>query len=78
LIYRGKIRIGTGITIIEGQKEASLRAKDVKTPIYILHGKDDKITDYRGSEKFYKEVPINDKTVFIADGKKCLTNRLGS
>lgn len=72
LIYRGKIRIGTGITIIEGQKEASLRAKEIHTPIYILHGKDDRITNYKGSEKFFNDVPIKDKTIFIADGRKII------
>lgn len=69
LIYKGKIRVGTGITILEAMDYARKNIGLVNTPFYLLQGKDDTVSNPKGADIFYENTKINDKIYILLDGK---------
>ncbi|OSY86970.1 alpha/beta hydrolase [Tenacibaculum holothuriorum] len=53
-LVHDKISPNYGITIINTGKWAIENATKLKTPMLLLHGTDDKIIDYKGTEAFHK------------------------
>jgi len=45
-----------------------LKLKEVRTPILILHGRDDKVTDPGMSQRLVEEAPVSDKQLKLYDG----------
>jgi alpha-beta hydrolase superfamily lysophospholipase len=69
LIYKGRIRIGTIVTVLDSIKEHLRKIDEVKTPFFLLHGNNDKICRPEGSSIFFKEAKISDKTFLQLDSK---------
>lgn len=67
LIYKGRLRIGTGLTLLESIKYSNENLEKVSTPFYILHGALDKESDPKGSTIFYEKTKIMDKTIILHD-----------
>lgn len=53
---------------LKGTAFVSKRIKEYNYPFLIMHGTEDKIIDYRLSEKFYKEAASADKEIKIYQG----------
>lgn len=53
--------------IFAGQ-EALRRAGEITMPLLIIHGKEDPIVDYRGSEQTMELASSSDKTLYVFDG----------
>lgn len=53
---------------LKGTAFVSERLKEYNYPFLIMHGTEDKIIDYRLSEKFYKDVASSDKQIKIYEG----------
>ncbi len=49
-------------------EECLQRAGELKMPLLLLHGKEDGIVDYHGSEEVMKRAASKDKEIFIFDG----------
>lgn len=49
-------------------QEALQRAGEITMPLLIIHGKDDPIVDYRGSEQVMKSASSADKTLYVFEG----------
>ena len=69
LIYKGRLRVATGFTILESIKYSNDNVDKVTTPFYLLHGAQDKDCDAKGSTKFYERAYIMDKTYILHDSK---------
>lgn len=48
-----------GMSLLETGEYAIEHAAEVRVPLYILHGEDDKLTDYNGSKDFYAKAGDN-------------------
>jgi acylglycerol lipase len=49
-------------------QECLSRASELKMPILLFHGTDDKLVDYRGTERVYEAVSSKDRTLYLFDG----------
>jgi alpha-beta hydrolase superfamily lysophospholipase len=50
------------------EEECLRRASELRMPLLVIHGKADKMVDYRGSEKVYADALAKDKTLHIFAG----------
>lgn len=57
-----------GAELFDAGEDTLKRAKDLKIPIMMLSGSEDKLVDPKGSKKFIEEVPIEDKKLIIYPG----------
>jgi alpha-beta hydrolase superfamily lysophospholipase len=69
LIYKGRLSLGTSEFMLDCVETARKNIPNLKTPFYLLHGKEDKFAQFEGSSKFYEETPIADKTIITIEGK---------
>ncbi|HSV96427.1 MAG TPA: lysophospholipase [Spirochaetota bacterium] len=55
---------------IAAGEECLRRASELRMPLLVIHGKADKMVDYRGSERVYASVstPARDKALFVFSG----------
>jgi len=51
----------------KASQECLARAKEIKIPFFIFHGKNDKIVDFKGSKQFYEQVSSLDKEIYLFD-----------
>jgi acylglycerol lipase len=68
LVYKGKIYARTWLELIRASKEVKERCKEIETPVLILHGKQDQITDFEASQEMYAEIGSTDKTLKLYEG----------
>eukprot|EP01133_Synstelium_polycarpum_P003685 gene3685-4241_t len=68
LTYKGRARIGTGLAILRVTSFLQSRLKDIKVPLFILHGSDDRVSSPLVSEQLYNEASSQDKTLKIYEG----------
>jgi alpha-beta hydrolase superfamily lysophospholipase len=68
LMYKGRISLGTSEFMLDCVESARKNTTSVKTPFYLLHGKEDKFALLDGSSKFYDDIPIADKTFISING----------
>lgn len=69
LIYKGKLRLGTALTIKEAIDKIKSNYANFETPFYLLQGKYDQVVDYKGSNDYHdKTKKVLDKTYLIIDG----------
>lgn len=68
LFYKGKLRVGTGLTIIDSIQYSNENIPKIKTPCYLLQGQKDAICKPQGATYFYNRLTINDKTLIMLDG----------
>ncbi len=69
LFYKGKLRVGTGLTIIDSIQYSNENIHRVKTPCYLVQGQKDNICKPQGATDFYNRLTINDKVLITLDGK---------
>tara|TARA_S200000501_G_scaffold25072_2_gene21801 strand:+ start:95164 stop:96003 length:840 start_codon:yes stop_codon:yes gene_type:complete len=65
LVYKGGTYARTGAEIIRGTKIIKKRMKHIITPILIMHGSSDRLTDPSGSYLLYHGISSKDKTLKI-------------
>jgi len=65
LNYKGKLRIGFGTAINREAKFVKARLHEVRLPVLILHGADDRIVNPSGSQRAYDSVRSADKTLHL-------------
>lgn len=66
-IYKGKLRVGTGMTIMDSVKYSNENYQKVSTPVYLLHGRNDTIVNYSGASNYFEKIPVKDKTFLLLD-----------
>lgn len=67
LIYKGKFRVGTAISIMDSLKYIYSNLDKVSTPYFLIHGKDDTVIPYQHSSDFHNKTKIQDKTFLLVD-----------
>lgn len=68
LCYHGLLRVGTGLSLLDGMIEVDKEAEGIDVPIRLVHGNADRATDYHGTEKLFARLPNKDKQIKIYDG----------
>ena len=68
LAYTGKITARLGAEILETMQRVTEEATEIRLPIMIVQGSDDKVVDPRGAQLLYDLVTSEDKTIKIYDG----------
>ncbi|GAA5892486.1 uncharacterized protein JCM6883_007375 [Sporobolomyces salmoneus] len=61
--YHGKLRVGTGLGILQGLIDVNEKMSHLKVPFLICHGTGDRVTSYQGSEKLFREASSTDKEI---------------
>jgi alpha-beta hydrolase superfamily lysophospholipase len=69
LMYKGRLSLGTADFMLDCVDAARKNSSNIKTPFYILHGKEDRFALYDGSSKFYEQTSIADKAIISINGK---------
>ena len=57
-----------GNEILKAAENSYRDLKKISLPVYILHGKEDKITSYKGSQKLFDKISSIDKKLKIYEG----------
>ncbi|KAK4057968.1 hypothetical protein OIO90_001187 [Microbotryomycetes sp. JL221] len=66
--YHGKLRIGTGLAILQGLEQINdNQFQHLKIPFIIFHGTGDRVTSYHGSEVLYEQAMSQDKEIKLLD-----------
>lgn len=79
LCYHGWLRVGTGLSLLEGMVELEKRAEEInlrKLPrrlvahlaIRLIHGSSDRATSHHGTLRLFDRLPNDDKEIEIYDG----------
>ena len=66
MTYKGRLRIATGLAVLEGLQDLQSTKTQITCPVAIHHGTHDRATSHLSSRAFYDELPPNDKSVFRA------------
>jgi len=73
LVYKGKIKISTMFSILKLSKMTWEKAGQIsKTPLLLIHGKDDSVCKVDNSVKFFERVESKDKEMILLDGNYLL------
>lgn len=67
LNFNGALPVRTGAEINESIQFNQENAAKFQYPLLIMHGKEDKLADYRGSEQFFNNVTSEEKELKIYD-----------
>jgi alpha-beta hydrolase superfamily lysophospholipase len=67
-LVHGRVSVALGHAMFRAQEDLYKIAPLLHVPLYIMHGTGDKITDSKGSEKFYQLAGSTDKTLRLYDG----------
>jgi len=67
LNYKGKLRVGTGLTVLDSIEYSSSNIHNVSTPFYLIHGAQDRECDPKGATNFYEKAKLSDKTYILHD-----------
>ncbi|SPC65088.1 uncharacterized protein UHOD_00136 [Ustilago sp. UG-2017b] len=70
LTYKGKVRVSTGLAILDGIDDLAEKAHLITCPLTIHHGANDRVTDPNGSKQFYEKLgtPEGEKKIKIWEG----------
>lgn len=69
--YGGKLRIATGLAILEGILDIDRKLPRLRVPFLLCHGTGDRVTSYKGSQKLYEQAESKDKEIKLYDGVRC-------
>ncbi|PWN27114.1 alpha/beta-hydrolase [Jaminaea rosea] len=58
MTYKGRLRIATGLAILEGLNELDASVEQIQVPVCIHHGTKDRATSYQHSQRFYERLPL--------------------
>ncbi|GAA5889764.1 hypothetical protein JCM5296_002335 [Sporobolomyces johnsonii] len=75
--YHGRLRVGTGLGILQGLIDVNAKMSHLKVPFLLCHGTGDRVTSYHGSEKLYKEASSTDKELKLYEGYEHILLRKG-
>jgi len=67
-LVHDKVSIRWFTEFISAGQETLRRAGEITMPLLIIHGKEDPIVDYRGSEQTMQRASSADKTLYVFDG----------
>ncbi len=67
-LLHNKISIGLGLSVLDGGAEVLGRANQLKIPILISHGQEDRVIDCKGSIELYDQVSSQEKQLQIYPG----------
>ncbi|MBN2160792.1 MAG: lysophospholipase [Spirochaetes bacterium] len=67
-LVHGKVSARWYIEFVASGQECLVRAPELRMPLFVFHGKDDKIVDYRGSEAVFKSSSSTQKELHLFDG----------
>ena len=62
LVYRGRVPARTGAEVIQAIQSVQKQMENMLTPLLILHGTADRVTDPEGSRQLYARARSTDKT----------------
>src|SRR5690606_37192679 len=68
LVYKGKLPLGTILTVMDSMSYSNANIDKVTTTYYLLQGKSDSIVSYLGASNYHNYTPIKDKTYLLLDG----------
>jgi len=68
LVYRGKIRARLGAELIKITRELPSAIPEIKLPVLIMHGADDRLSDPEGSRMLFERVGSEDRTLKLYEG----------
>lgn len=68
LVYHDRLRVRMGYQIIAASRGIRARAADLKLPIFIFHGSEDKLCPPAGSQILFDTVGSTDKTLRMHPG----------
>ncbi|TDH69564.1 hypothetical protein CCR75_002553 [Bremia lactucae] len=68
LYYPGKMRIGTGLALLEGITSIQDKLQLIKTPYLLQHGTADRVCSVKGSAALHIKTQSTDKTFKIYEG----------
>ena len=68
LVYHGKVSTRLVRELLRQVEEVSARFDEIRLPLLVMHGADDRMTDPQGSRTLYTQVSAEDKTLKIYDG----------
>jgi len=63
LVYHGKICARTYLELVKASRTLMKKCEEIKIPILILHGYEDRIAKYEDSKELHKKVGSSDKTL---------------
>ncbi|GAA6046870.1 hypothetical protein JCM3770_005684 [Rhodotorula araucariae] len=61
--YHGKLRIATGLAILQGITAFNAQQAHLRVPFLLCHGTGDRVTSYHGSEELYRLAKSADKEI---------------
>lgn len=68
LVYAGKNYARTGYESIQAIDEIQSRMEEFETPVLILHGSEDGLTNPEGSKQLFARAKVEDKTLRLFEG----------
>lgn len=68
LVYRGKISARLGAELIKAMRELKNGMPQIRLPILIMHGANDRLCDPEGSLILYERISSEDKTLKLYEG----------
>ncbi|BGP23909.1 hypothetical protein JCM10295v2_002810 [Rhodotorula toruloides] len=75
--YGGKLRIATGLAILEGILDIDKKLPHLRVPFLLCHGTGDRVTSYKGSQKLYEQAESKNKEIKLYDGYEHILLRKG-
>ncbi|KAJ3156205.1 hypothetical protein HDU86_003968 [Geranomyces michiganensis] len=70
LTYHGRLRISTGLAMLNGFQELQADLENVRTPFIVIHGDADRVTCFQGSVNLHERAQAQDKTLKIISGQE--------
>ncbi|BGP39175.1 hypothetical protein JCM10449v2_003113 [Rhodotorula kratochvilovae] len=61
--YHGRLRIATGLAILQGILSLNAQQAHLRVPFLLCHGTGDRVTSYHGSEELYRLAGSTDKEI---------------
>lgn len=61
MTYKGKLRIATGLAILEGLQHLHTLTDQIHCPVSMHHGDHDRATSWKSSKEFFDKLPNEDK-----------------
>ena len=74
LTYKGKLQIGTGMTVYDGLVYMDQRKNLIKVPVFIFIGSEDTVSQPKDIDQYYEEISSEDKEMCKVEGSKIKRN----
>ncbi|BEJ04485.1 hypothetical protein CcaverHIS641_0203020 [Cutaneotrichosporon cavernicola] len=77
LCYHGLLRVGTGLSLLDGMTELNQNAERINIPIRLIHGSSDRATSHAATERLFQRLPHDDKQFELYDGYEHIMLKVG-